>query len=94
MTYIPSTTKDFANYRPASAPALPRIDATRVDTLAPATPAPRRNLLKRLFDAMQDSRQRQVDREIARYLASIGGKLTDSAEREIMRHLAGDTRRF
>jgi hypothetical protein len=40
----------------------------------------RRGLLLRLFDAMMASRQRQVDREIARYLASIGGDLTDEAE--------------
>ena len=40
----------------------------------------RRGLLFQLFDAMMASRQRQVDREIARYLASVGGKLTDEAE--------------
>jgi hypothetical protein len=31
------------------------------------------------------SRQRQAEREIGRYLHSIGGKLTDGAEREIER---------
>jgi hypothetical protein len=44
-------------------------------------------LLLRLFHAIKASRQRQVDREIARYLASIGGKLTDEAEREIERRI-------
>ena len=34
---------------------------------------------------MQVSRQRQADREIAAYLRRTGGKLTDSAEREIER---------
>jgi hypothetical protein len=31
------------------------------------------------------SRQRQTDREIARYMAGIGGKFTDDVEREIER---------
>ena len=38
-----------------------------------------------LLAAMAESRQRQVDREIARYLASTGGKFTDETEREIER---------
>ena len=49
--------------------------------------ASRRGLLFRLFDAMMASRQRQVDREIARYLAGTGGKFTDEAEREIERRV-------
>jgi len=47
----------------------------------------RRGLLHRIFDAMMASRQRQVDREIARYLAGAGGTLTDDAERKIERRL-------
>jgi hypothetical protein len=38
-----------------------------------------------LLAAMAESRQRQTDREIARYLASTGGKFTDETEREIER---------
>jgi hypothetical protein len=38
-----------------------------------------------LLAAMILSRQRQADREIARYLAGTGGKFTDEAEREIER---------
>jgi len=56
--------------------------------------ASRRGLLFRLFDAMMASRQRQVDREIARYLASVGGKLTDEAEREIERRLLSTLSRW
>jgi hypothetical protein len=41
-------------------------------------------LLRRLFKAM-DARMRQADREIARYLASTGGRFTDATEREIER---------
>jgi uncharacterized protein YecA (UPF0149 family) len=44
-----------------------------------------RSLFRRLFDAMIASRQRQAEREIARYLQSIGEKFTDDAEREIER---------
>ena len=42
-------------------------------------------LLRRFFDAMMASRQRQVDREIARYIRDNGGRLTDNIEREIER---------
>ena len=56
--------------------------------------ASRRGLLFQLFDAMMASRQRQVDREIARYLASVGGKLTDEAEREIERRLLSTLSRW
>ena len=45
----------------------------------------RRGLLRRFFDAMMASRQRQVDREIARYIRDNGGRLTDNIEREIER---------
>ena len=34
---------------------------------------------------MMASRQRQAEREIARYLRNHGGKFTDEAEREIER---------
>jgi hypothetical protein len=44
-----------------------------------------RRLLRRFFDAMMASRQRQVDREIARYIRDNGGRLTDNIEREIER---------
>jgi hypothetical protein len=52
------------------------------------TPTPvraRRGLLRRLLDAMMESRRRQADREIARFLANSGGKFTDEVEREIER---------
>jgi hypothetical protein len=38
-----------------------------------------------LIAALMEARQRQADREIARYLAASGGKITDEAEREIER---------
>jgi hypothetical protein len=45
-----------------------------------------RGLLRRLYDAMIASRQRQAEREIAWYLRRTGGKFTDTTEREIERH--------
>ena len=44
-----------------------------------------KGLFARLLDAMIVSRQRDAEREIARYLAGSGGKITDETEREIER---------
>jgi hypothetical protein len=64
---------------------------------APASPVQAsdhswRHLLRRMFEAMVKARQRQVDREITRYLESIGGSLTDHAEREIERRYLREQR--
>jgi hypothetical protein len=59
---------------------------------------PRRNvavngigILRRAFgallNAMEESRQKQTEREIAKYVSSRGGRLTDELEREIERRL-------
>ena len=59
---------------------------------------PRRNamvngvsILRRVFgallEAMHESRRRQTERDIANFVASRGGRLTDDLEREIMRRL-------
>lgn len=48
----------------------------------------------RLLAGLMASRQRQADMEIARYIHLTGGKITDSAEREIERRfLTGTVRR-
>jgi hypothetical protein len=44
-------------------------------------------VLRRIFDAMFESRQRQADRQIAAFVAGRGGRFTDELEREIMRRL-------
>ena len=44
------------------------------------------------MDAMMQSRQRQADREIARYLNN--GKFTDEAEREIERRFLSTPSHF
>jgi hypothetical protein len=52
-------------------------------THAPAQKS--RGLFSRLLAAMMVSRQREAEREIARYIAGSGGKFTDETEREIER---------
>lgn len=53
------------------------------------TPARKRfsasELFKRIVNAMITARQRQVERDIGRYLRDNGGKLTDDVERAIER---------
>ena len=51
----------------------------------------RRGLLRRILDAIERSRQRAADREIARVLG-IGpdDRLTDEMERRLLQHLTGD----
>jgi hypothetical protein len=46
--------------------------------------AKKRGILRRIFDAFMESRQRDIDRQIARFLAARSGEtLTDDLEREI-----------
>ena len=47
----------------------------------------RQNPLSKVFALLVAARQRQADREIARYIASTGGKFTDQVEREITKRL-------
>jgi hypothetical protein len=49
--------------------------------------AHRAGLLRRVLDAVFESRQRQADKAIARFIANAGGRLTDDIERRIMRRL-------
>jgi hypothetical protein len=51
-----------------------------------------RRVARRLTDALEAQRQREVDREIARLLARSGGRITDSMEREIMWKVLGSHR--
>jgi hypothetical protein len=43
--------------------------------------------VRRIFDAIFESRQKQADRDIARFLARSGGRFTDDIEREITQRL-------
>ena len=59
-------------------------------------PAPaRRSLLRRVIDAIERSRQRAAERDIARVardlgLGNPGGRLTDEIERRLFQQLTGD----
>jgi hypothetical protein len=64
-----------------------------VTTPPAAEPRIRRSFWKRMFDALVETQQRRAEREIARYLASHGGLMTDGMEREMMHRLTGNSRR-
>jgi hypothetical protein len=68
---------DFASYVGPSRSARRKASANRP------------GLLRRLIDAIYESRQRQADREIARILARSGGRITDATEREMTRRFLG-----
>ena len=51
------------------------------------TAAPRRGLLRRLFDKIMDNRQLSANRDIEAFLARRGHRLTDSIERDLNDHL-------
>jgi hypothetical protein len=53
-----------------------------------------RGVLRRFFDAMMASRQRQADQLIARYIRDNGGRLTDNIEREIERRFLSTPSRW
>jgi hypothetical protein len=47
-------------------------------------------VLRRIFDAIFESPQKQAERDIARFLARSGGRLTDDMEREMTQRLLTD----
>ena len=47
----------------------------------------RRGLLRRIFDFVFESRCRQAEREVARYLERSGGRMTDDMELRISQRL-------
>ena len=53
------------------------------------TLAKRPGILRRIFDAFMESRQRDIDRQVARFLAArSSGTLTDGLERELSYRLS------
>jgi hypothetical protein len=58
-------------------------------TQASDSPASEPGVLRRVVRAMLEWRQAQADREIARFLARSGGRLTDDMERRLTEHLLG-----
>ena len=78
------TTLEFTK-APAQAPA-------QVPSHAPALAKP--NLFSRFVTALQASRMRQAERDVARYLSAHGGKFTDEAERNIERRFLSNSSRW
>jgi len=44
-------------------------------------------ILQRIFGAIFETRQEQIEREVARFDARSGGRITDDIERQIMQKL-------
>ena len=70
----------------------PSTVASRDFTITETPARTRPGFFRWFFEAMVQSRQRQADREIARYLNN--GKFTDEAEREIERRFLSTPSRF
>jgi hypothetical protein len=54
----------------------------------PVAVAKKPGILRRFFRALYEPSQKEVDRQIASFLARSGGRLTDDVERELMQRLA------
>ena len=61
------------------------IAAYRQPAAVKATP--RRTILRRVFDAVFETRQRHAERVVEAYLARTGHRFTDSIERELNDHM-------
>jgi hypothetical protein len=60
---------------------------------APAeAPRRERSLWRAIYDVLVEGRRAAAERQVAVYLNDIGGKFTDSSEREIERIMFSDTR--
>lgn len=60
----------------------------------PPVAARRSSLLRRIYDAIFESRQKQAERVVAAYLERSGGRFTDDIERRVTdRLISGDWRR-
>jgi hypothetical protein len=55
--------------------------------LAPRATGKRAGILRRLYEAVMQSRQRHAERDVARLLSSSGGRLTDDIERRMTEQL-------
>jgi len=78
-------------YAPRSHEFVPCRDSRPADRGGAAR---RAGLLRRIYDAMIDSRQKEAERVVAAYLEGSGGRFTDDIERRITdRLIFGERRR-
>jgi hypothetical protein len=69
-----------ANYRDFSS-------CFRDKTSAKSSPdATKPGIMRRIFGAIFETRQEQIEREVARFVARSGGHITDDIERKIIQH--------
>jgi hypothetical protein len=57
-----------------------------MDSTKSSPDANKPGILRRIFGAIFETRQEQIEREIARFVARSGGRITDDIERKIMQH--------
>ncbi len=69
-------------------------DICGAQTAARQNAAARPGILRRLYDAALESRQRQTNREIGGFLARSGGRITDDLEREMTERFLTGNRNF
>jgi hypothetical protein len=56
------------------------------DSTKSSPDAKKLGILRRIFGAIFETRQEQIEREVARFVARSGGRITDDIERKIMQH--------
>ena len=56
------------------------------DSTKSSPDASKPGMLRRIFGAIFETRQEQIEREVARFVARSGGRITDDIERQIMQH--------
>jgi hypothetical protein len=75
----------YAAHRKAFAPPITKLEPR--DT----NPPTKTGFWRRLFKAVNKSRQSYMDRQIARFIESHGGHFTAELERELMRRMAASS---
>jgi hypothetical protein len=71
----------------AAHPAVFQSNITAYRRPSAINTAPRRTILRRVFDAVFETRQRHAERVVEAYLARTGHRFTDSIERELNERL-------
>jgi hypothetical protein len=62
---------------------------TRVPASANTPACSRGGIFKRIFAAVERSRQRRIEQEAGRFIAKHGGRITDDVERQLNGHFSG-----
>jgi hypothetical protein len=49
---------------------------------------PKKGIFRRIFAAIERSRQRYIEKQVARFIAARGGRITDDVERQLNERFA------